>query len=68
MDSSPKEIHVTVPDAKIQAQMVASEYGIVILEEDDGEYENGDSFMSYHHQIRQPLSHLAILENFLLYG
>ena len=65
-DSSLKEIHITILDAEIQARMVASEYGIVILEEDDGEYENGDSFKSYHHQARQPLSRLAILKDFLL--
>ena len=45
--------------------MVASECGDVILEEDRGEYEKGDSFKSYHHQAWQPLSHLAILAGFL---
>ena len=63
--SSPREIHITIPNVGIQARMVASECGDVILEEDDGVYEKGDSFKSYHHQARQLLSHSTILAGFL---
>jgi len=60
-----KQIHAPVVDAEIEARMVASECGDVILEEDDGDYEKGDSFKSYHYQARQPLSHPTMLVSFL---
>ena len=37
----------------------------VILEEDDGIYEKGDTLQSFHHQARQLISRKAILAGFL---
>ena len=38
----------------------------VLLEEDDGIYEKGDTFKSFHHQARQPISRKVLLAGFLL--
>ena len=64
-DSTPEEIHALIPDPEIEARMAASGCYDVIFEEDDGVYEKGDFFKSYHHQARQPLSLPAILAGFL---
>ena len=37
----------------------------VVLEEDDNIYEKGDTFKSFHHQARQPISRKALLAGFL---
>jgi len=37
----------------------------VVLEEDDGIYEKGDTPNSFHHQARQPISQKAHLAGFL---
>ena len=52
LDNSLEEIQATNSNAEIEARMVASECGDVIFEEDDGEYEKGESCKSYHHQAR----------------
>ena len=39
--------------------------GDIVLEEDDGIYEKGDIFRSFHHQARQPMSQKALLAGFL---
>ena len=45
--------------------MAASECDDVILKKDDEVHEKGDSFKSYHHQAREPLSRPAMLAGFL---
>ena len=41
-------------------------HGDIVLEEDDGIYEKGDAFKSFHHQARQPISQKVLLVGFLL--
>jgi len=37
----------------------------VVFEEEDGIYEKGDTFKSFHHQAHQPISQKALLVGFL---
>ena len=60
-----EDIHTPVADADIEAMMMVSGHGDVYLEEDDGIYEKGDSFKSFHHQACQPISHQALLASFI---
>ena len=46
--------------------MKASNHEDIILEEDDGDYERGDVFLSFHHQAKIPISWKALLAGFLL--
>ena len=41
-------------------------HGDVVLEEDVGIYEKGDTLRSFHYQTRQPMSQKAMLAGFLL--
>jgi len=52
LDSAPEKIRTPIANADIEARMVASEPGDVVLEEGDRVYEKGDSFKSYHHQAQ----------------
>ena len=45
--------------------MKASNHGDVILEEDDGDYKQGDAFLSFHHQANISISRKALLAGFL---
>jgi len=48
-----------VPDVDIEAMMVVSGHDDVVLEEDDGIYEKGDKFKSFHRQTSQSMSRHA---------
>jgi len=39
--------------------------GDIVLDEDDGIYEKGDAFKSFHHQACQPMSRKALFVGFL---
>ena len=65
LESMPEEIHIPVTDVNIEAMMVVSGHGDVILDEDDGIYKKGDSLKSFHHQARQPISRQALLAGFI---
>ena len=45
-----------VEDVHITNMMVSSGHEDIVLDEDDGEYEKGDIFLSFHHQDGRPLS------------
>ena len=45
--------------------MKENDHGQIILEEDKGIYEKGDTFKSFHHQARQLISRKALLAGFL---
>jgi len=65
LESAQEEIYASVTDAGMEARIDGSGCDDVILEEDDGAYEMGDSFKSYRHQARQYLSYPAMLVGFL---
>ena len=44
----PKEIHTPVDDRGIEDMMTVSDHRDIVLEKDDGIYEKGDSFKSFH--------------------
>ena len=52
LDSALEKRRTPIANADIEARMVASEPGDVVLEEGDRVYEKGDSFKSYHHQAQ----------------
>ena len=60
-----EEIQVQVVDKDIAAMMESSGHGNVVLEEDVGVNEIGDSFKSFHHQASQPISRRALLAGFI---
>jgi len=66
LESIPEDIHTLVAEADIEALMVVSGHGDIVLEEDDKIYEKGKSFKSYHHQTRQSVSRSALLAGCLL--
>jgi len=45
--------------------MKEHDYRDILLEEDEGIYEKGDTFKSFHHQAYQPISRKALLAGFL---
>ena len=49
----------------IARMMASSGHGDVILDDDDGIYEKGDEFKSFHLQASQPMSRKALLVGFL---
>jgi len=49
LDDAPEEIQVLLVGEHIAAMMLSSRHDDVVLEEDDGIYEKGNKFKSFHH-------------------
>ena len=47
-------------DKQIASVMKTSKHEDVVLEEDDGDYEQGDIFLSFHRQASRPISRKAL--------
>ena len=62
---APKKARFVVVEEDILRMMRKHDHGDVVLEEDDGIYEKGDTFKSFHHQTRQLISRKALLASFL---
>jgi len=62
LEGIPEEIQVPATDEHITAKMASSGHGDVVLEEDVGAYEIGDSFKSFYHQASRPMSRRALLK------
>jgi len=45
--------------------MASSGHDDIVYEEDDEEYEKGDTFLSFHRQARRPLSRKTLLVGYL---
>ena len=52
-------------DKHISKTMVTSGHMDVVLDEDEGEYEKGDMFLSFHCQAARPISRKAMLAGYL---
>jgi len=52
-------------DKRIAKAMRVNDHEDVVLEEDDGDYERGDVFLSFHCQAKIPISRKALLAGFL---
>jgi len=51
-----EDFQAPVENRRIVRAMKASENGDIVFEEDDGEHEKGDTFLSFHRQAKRPLS------------
>ena len=56
LDGAPKDVQYPIPEEDIRQKMVSSAHEDVILEVDDGIYEKGDRFKSFHHQAKHSMS------------
>ena len=65
LDDAFYEIQVPVAREHIDAMMSSNGLDEVVLEEDDGIYEKGDKFKSFHRQANQPISRKALLAGIL---
>ena len=65
LENAPEEAHYGVVEEDIFQRMREHIHGDIVLEEDDGIYEKGDVFRSFHHQACQPMSQKALLAMFL---
>jgi len=45
--------------------MISSAHEDIVLKENDGIYEKGDKFKSFHHQAKYPMSQKDLLAGFL---
>ena len=64
MDGPLKNLLTLVGDKRIAKAMKAGGHEDVVLEEDDGEYERGDTFLSFHRQSKRPISLKALLAGY----
>ena len=60
-----EEVQFPISGDDIIWMIVSSGHEDVILDEDDGIYEKGDKFKSFHHKANQPMSKKALLVGFL---
>jgi len=65
LDRASAELQIHMADKQISKAMVTSGHIDVVLEEDDGEYEKGDTFLSFHHQAARPISRKTMLTDYL---
>ena len=65
LDGVPKDIQVTIADADISKMIASSGHGDIVLKEDDGIYEKGNTFKSLHRQASRPMSRKVLLAGFL---
>ena len=61
LDGAPEEVQFPISDDDIIRVMVFSGYEDVVLDEDDGIFEKGNKFKSFHYQASQPMSRKAFL-------
>ena len=66
LENAPEEAHCGVMEEDIFHRMREHAHGDIVLDEDDGIYEKGDAFKSFHHQARQPMSQKALLDGFFI--
>ena len=59
LKDAPEAAHCGLVDEDFFRRMQEHSQGDMILEEDDGIYEKGDIFRSFHHQARRPMSQKA---------
>ena len=64
LKDAPEVTHRGVADDDIFQRMQEHSQRDMVLEEDDGIYEKGDIFRSFHHQARRPMSWKALLAGF----
>ena len=65
LEKAPEEAQFGVVEEDILQMMRKHDHEDVVLKEDDGIYEKGDTFKNFHHQARQPISRKALLADFL---
>jgi len=65
VDGAFEILQIPVLDKRIARAMKAGEHGDVILEEDYGEYQRGETFLSFHHQTSRPIPRQALLVGYL---
>ena len=65
LDGVPEDVQFSIPEEDIRQKMVSSAHEDIVLEEDDGIYERGDRFKSFHHQAKYPMSQKTLLAGFL---
>jgi len=65
LEDAPKAAHYGVADEEIFRRMKEHAQGDIVIEKDDDIYEKGNILMSFHHQVRQPMSQKALLAEFL---
>ena len=56
VDGSVENLQISVSNRRIAKAMKAGEHEDIILEEDNGEYERGDTFLSFHRQASRTIS------------
>jgi len=56
LDGAPKDVQFRISKEDIHQKRISSAHEDIILEEDDGVYEKGDKFKSFHHQAKYPMS------------
>ena len=61
LDDAPENIQIPISDNFINQKMISSAHEDVVMEEDDGIYEKGDRFKSFHHQAKHPISRKALM-------
>jgi len=61
VDKPLENLQTPVLDKRIARAMKMRNHEDVILEEDDAEYERGDTFLSFHHQASRLISWQALL-------
>ena len=64
LEKAPKEARFGVVEDILQ-MMKEHDQGDILLEEDEGIYEKGDTFKSFHHQARQLVSQKVLLAGFM---
>jgi len=65
LDDAPEKVQFSISDADINQKMIFSTHEDVVLEENDGIYEKGDRFKSFHRQAKYPISRKALLAGLL---
>ena len=65
LKNAPEEARFEVVEEDILRMMREHDHRYIVLEEDDGIYEKGDTLKSFHHQARQPISRKVLLAGFL---
>ena len=65
LDGALEDVQFPIPEEDIRQKIISSAHEDVVLEEDDGIYEKGDRFRSFHHQVKTLcLERLSLLVSF----
>ena len=65
VDGPIEDVQALVAEKKIAKAMKVGNYEDIVLEEDDGEHEQGDVFLSFQHQASRLLSRQSLLAGYL---